>query len=121
VSVLVFDEIDANVGGRLGSVIGQKLRNLARQHQVLCITHLPQIAAYADRHLTVRKVVAGNRTDTSVRLMSGEERIDELAEMIGGPRTSDVTRAQARELLGAADEGKKEAPAKSRRKTVAKN
>ena len=59
ISVLVFDEIDANVGGRLGSVIGNKLRELAAHHQVLCITHLPQIASYADRHLTVRKEVAG--------------------------------------------------------------
>ena len=58
--MLVFDEIDANVGGRLGSIIGNKLRGLAEHHQVLCITHLPQIASYADRHLTVRKEVVGN-------------------------------------------------------------
>ena len=61
ISVLVFDEIDANVGGRLGSTIGSKLRHLAAHHQVLCITHLPQIASYADRHLTVRKEVVGKR------------------------------------------------------------
>jgi len=99
ISVLVFDEIDANVGGRLGSVIGRKLRGLAAHHQVLCITHLPQIASYADRHLTVRKVMARNDTQTSVRMVLGEERIGELAEMIGGPRVTDTTRAQARELL----------------------
>jgi DNA repair protein RecN (Recombination protein N) len=103
-SVLVFDEIDANVGGRLGSVIGRKLRGLAQHHQVLCITHLPQIACYADHHLTVRKAVQGNQTATSVRIMQGEERIEELAEMIGGSRTTDVTRAQARELLAAGAE-----------------
>src|SRR2546423_9849200 len=82
VSVLVFDEIDANVGGRLGSVIGAKLRKLAKHHQVLCITHLPQIASYADRHLTVRKQIAGETTQTSVRAMEGPDRLEELAEMI---------------------------------------
>ena len=102
VSVLVFDEIDANVGGRLGSVIGNKLRKLATQHQVLCITHLPQIACYADRHLTVRKDVAAGKTQTTVRLMDGGERLEELAEMIGGQRITDTTRAQAKELLEAA-------------------
>ena len=102
VSVLVFDEIDANVGGRLGSVIGNKLRKLAAHHQVLCITHLPQIASYADRHLTVRKEVAAGKTQASVRRMDGAERLEELAEMIGGQRITDTTRAQAKELLDAA-------------------
>jgi DNA repair protein RecN (Recombination protein N) len=102
VSVLVFDEIDANVGGRLGSVIGQKLRDLASHHQVLCITHLPQIASFAKRHLTVRKEVSGNKTTTSVRVMESDARIEELAEMIGGQRITETTRAQARELLDSA-------------------
>jgi DNA repair protein RecN (Recombination protein N) len=102
ISVLVFDEIDANVGGRLGSVIGQKLRALAGHHQVLCITHLPQIASYADRHLTVRKEVAGDRTDTKVRVVDGVERILELSEMMGGQRITETTRTQAQELLDAA-------------------
>ncbi len=102
ISVLVFDEIDANVGGRLGSVIGRKLRQLASLHQVLCITHLSQIASYADRHLTVRKQVQGDQTVTTVRLMEGDERITELSEMIGGQRITETTRAQARELLDAA-------------------
>ena len=69
VSVLVFDEIDANVGGRLGSAIGNKLRELANHHQVLCITHLPQIASYADWHLTVRKQTTGKTTSTTVRVV----------------------------------------------------
>lgn len=102
ISVLVFDEIDANVGGRLGSVIGNKLRGLAAHHQVLCITHLPQIASYADRHLTVRKEVAGGKTETTVRVMHDDERLQELAEMIGGPRVTETTRAQAKELLESA-------------------
>jgi DNA repair protein RecN (Recombination protein N) len=102
ISVLVFDEIDANVGGRLGSVIGGKLRRLATHHQVLCITHLPQIASYADRHLTVRKQSIDNGTVTTVRVANGPERLEELAEMIGGNRITDTTRAQAREILDAA-------------------
>jgi DNA repair protein RecN (Recombination protein N) len=102
ISVLVFDEIDANVGGRLGSVIGNRLRHLAAHHQVLCITHLPQIASYADRHLTVRKEVVDQKTQTTVRTMAGSERIQELAEMIGGQRITETTRAQAKELLDAA-------------------
>lgn len=116
VSVLVFDEIDANVGGRLGSVIGDKLKHLASHHQVLCITHLPQIASYADRHLTVRKQVANNQTETTVRLMEGPERLEELAEMIGGHHITDTTRAQARELLEAAQNGHVRSPAKPAKK-----
>jgi DNA repair protein RecN (Recombination protein N) len=103
ISVLVFDEIDANVGGRLGSTIGSKLRQLATHHQVLCITHLSQIASYADRHLTVRKEVIADETATTVRVMSGSERVQELAEMIGGTRITETTRAQAQELLDAAE------------------
>ena len=99
VSVLVFDEIDANVGGRLAAVVGHKLRQLAAHHQVLCITHLPQIASYADRHLTVRKAQQAGQTSTTVDPLDGEARLEELAEMIGGRTISDTTRAQARELL----------------------
>lgn len=102
ISVLVFDEIDANIGGRLGSIIGGKLKGLASHHQVLCITHLPQIACYADRHLTVRKEIANNKTETTVRIMQGEERLEEIAEMIGGQHITHTTRAQAKELLEAA-------------------
>jgi DNA repair protein RecN (Recombination protein N) len=102
VDVLVFDEIDSNVGGRLGSVIGNKLRSLADSHQVLCITHLPQIASYADRHFTVRKEVVDGKTESQVRRMEGTERLQEIAEMIGGHRITDTTRAQAQELLDVA-------------------
>ena len=99
VSVLVFDEIDSNVGGRLGSTIGRKLRELGEHHQVLCITHLPQIACFANRHLTVRKEVIGKTTQTTVRVMQGDERLHELAEMIGGTRITPTTLAQVAELL----------------------
>lgn len=102
VSVLVFDEIDSNVGGRLGAIIGSKLQALARHHQVLCISHLPQIASYADRHLTVRKEVVDGVTTTAVKEMTGSDRLEEIAEMIGGQRITDVTRKQAAELLDTA-------------------
>jgi DNA repair protein RecN (Recombination protein N) len=102
VSVLVFDEIDANVGGRMGSVIGEKLRDLAGVHQVLCITHLPQIAAFADRHLTIRKATQKNETVTTVTLMDGEPRVQELAEMISGKDVTPTSLAQAPALKGKA-------------------
>jgi DNA repair protein RecN (Recombination protein N) len=101
VSVLVFDEIDANVGGRLGSVIGHKLRDLGMHHQVLCITHLPQIACFADRHLTVRKTMSGQATATSVQPLDRDARLQELAEMIGGAQVTPTTLAQVQELLDA--------------------
>ncbi len=101
VSVLVFDEIDANVGGRMGTVIGEKLRALAGVHQVLCITHLPQIAAFADRHLTIRKQMAAGETVTTVAVMEGEMRVRELAEMTSGKVVTETALAQARELLEA--------------------
>ncbi|QNN22069.1 DNA repair protein RecN [Planctomycetales bacterium ZRK34] len=103
VSVLVFDEIDSNVGGRMGTVIGDKLRHLAAGHQVLCITHLPQIAAYADHHLRIRKVVDGRQTRTQVEALTDQSpRVDELAEMLTGKDATDTTRRQAREMLSRA-------------------
>ncbi len=115
VSVLVFDEIDANVGGRMGTVIGEKLRALSGVHQVLCITHLPQIAAFADRHLTIRKSVQKGESFTTVTVMQGDERVHELAEMITGKDVSETSLAQARELLTLAQT---KAPLKTAEKTV---
>jgi DNA repair protein RecN (Recombination protein N) len=102
VSVLVFDEIDANVGGRLGTTIGEKLRGLAAHHQVLCITHLPQIAAFADRQITIRKTTLNGESFTHVEILSGDQRVRELAEMITGKLVSETSLAQAKELLAAA-------------------
>lgn len=107
VSVLVFDEIDANVGGRMGAVIGEKLRDLAKIHQVLCITHLPQIAGFADRHITIRKAVQGDQTRTTVTQIEGDARLKELAEMIAGKDVSATSLAQARELIELAQRGRK--------------
>src|SRR5947199_3288656 len=78
VSTLVFDEIDANVGGRLGDVLGEKLAALGQTHQVICVTHLPQVASYARNQWTIRKVRRGTRTTTVVELLGEGERLDEL-------------------------------------------
>ncbi|HOI54261.1 MAG TPA: DNA repair protein RecN [Phycisphaerae bacterium] len=102
ISVLVFDEIDGNVGGRLGAVIGRKLAALADHHQVLCITHLPQIASFGRRQLTVRKETRDGRSFTRVEPLDGDRRVAELAEMISGRQVTETTLRQAREMLQAA-------------------
>ena len=95
---LIFDEIDQGIGGRVGAIVGQKLSTLARTHQVLCVTHLPQIAAYADKHLLVTKIVVGDRTVSQLHTLKGEERVAELAAMLGADSVSG--RQSALELLG---------------------
>lgn len=97
--VLVFDEIDANIGGRMGEVIGEKLSSIAKLHQVICITHLPQIACYADEHWKVSKFVKTGKTYSTIENMTGEHRIEEIADMIRGAEKTDITRKQAREML----------------------
>ncbi len=99
VPTLIFDEIDQGIGGRVGGVVGRKLWELARQHQVLCVTHLPQLAAYGENHLHVRKEVQDGRTLTRVEALQGETRITELAQMMG--EVSQGTLQSAREILGA--------------------
>ena len=100
--VLVFDEVDAGVGGAVAERVGATLGSLASQHQVLCITHLPQIAAHADTHYAVRKREAAGRTVTSVEPLSAAERVDEVARMAGGEKVTDATRKHARALLTSA-------------------
>jgi DNA repair protein RecN (Recombination protein N) len=98
---LVFDEVDAGIGGRAATVVGRKLQALGGRFQVLCITHLPQIAAAADTHFLIEKRVQGKRTMTSVARLSDEERVGELARMMGGSSAGPQARAGARELLAA--------------------
>ncbi|MFO0773961.1 MAG: DNA repair protein RecN [Nitrospiraceae bacterium] len=100
VPVLVFDEIDAGVGGAVATAIGIRLRALSRHHQVLCVTHLPQVAAQADRQFLVEKSVQGARTVTNVRELSGEDRTAAVAAMLGGQGDSLTMRRAAEELLG---------------------
>lgn len=97
---LVFDEIDQGIGGRVGGVVGQKLWQLGRSHQVLCITHLPQLAAYGEQHFQVQKMVKNGRTTTQVRRLGGEERLLELAGMLG--EVSEGTLRSASDLLQSA-------------------
>lgn len=102
---LIFDEIDQGIGGRVGAIVGQKLWGLARNHQVLCVTHLPQLAAFGDQHFRVEKKVRGGRTVTMVGPMTEEERRQELAQMLGG--VSAATLESAAELLRTAEAAKK--------------
>jgi len=97
VPCLIFDEIDQGIGGRVGTVVGEKLWHLARRHQVFCVTHLPQLAAFGDQHLLVRKTIVGDRTITEVQTLSGEQRVEELAQMMGN--LNPATLQSARELL----------------------
>jgi DNA repair protein RecN (Recombination protein N) len=96
---MIFDEVDAGIGGRVADVVGNRLHALASAFQVLCITHLPQIAAYADTHFQIEKRVEGNRTSTVVRRLDREGRVNELARMLGGASISEGLRASAREML----------------------
>src|SRR5437763_3478650 len=97
---LVLYEIDANVGGRLGDVLGEKLASLARTHQVICVTHLPQLASYAQHHWTIRKQPRGKRTVTTIALLADEsERLDELAAMLRGEARGETTRQEVAALL----------------------
>jgi len=102
VGTLVFDEIDANVGGRLGDVLGEKLAALGRTHQVICVTHLPQVASYARHQWTIRKTRQGRRTMTTIELLGDPERLDELASMLRGKSRSESTRQEALAMLTAA-------------------
>ncbi len=99
---LVFDEIDANIGGRLGDVVGQKLAALGQTHQVICVTHLPQVASYARHHWTIRKGKRGNRTATTIQMLGDEERLEELASMLRGEARGETTRQEAAAMLDAA-------------------
>ena len=99
---LVFDEVDAGVGGAVAEMVGRQLRTLAASRQVLCVTHLAQVAAQADRQLRVSKMTAGGATRTAVETLDAEERVEEVARMLGGAQITTRTREHAREMLEAA-------------------
>ena len=112
VSTLVFDEVDAGVAGRAAVEVGRRLARLARSHQVLVVTHLPQVAAYADRHLVVDRSGGGPASDSSVtssgvRAVEGEQRVIELARMLAGLESTETGRAHAEELLATAERDKR--------------
>ncbi len=97
--VLIFDEIDANIGGRMGRIIGEKLRLVSQSHQVICITHLPQIASYSEQHFKVNKFSRNSKTFVTIDILSTKERLEEIAEMIRGTEKTEVTRKQAKEMI----------------------
>jgi DNA repair protein RecN (Recombination protein N) len=120
---LIFDEVDAGIGGRVATVVGQKLASLGDRYQVLCITHLPQVAASGRTHFLIQKQTSGRRTMTSVQRLDREARVDELARMMGGADAGAQARGGAEELLQAAEakgeqrtKAKGESPQRRKRK-----
>ncbi len=99
IGTVIFDEVDSGIGGAVAEVIGSKLRDVAKDHQVICITHLPQIACFGETHFLVSKRVEGDRTNTAVTLLDKTERLDEITRMLGGVDITETTREHAREML----------------------
>ncbi|WP_263417648.1 DNA repair protein RecN [Terriglobus albidus] len=100
---LIFDEIDIGIGGRAAEAVGRKLKQLSKGQQVLCITHLPQIAAFADTHLVIEKTVKAGKTRTGVRETTREERVDEIARMLSGATITEASRKNAEQMIGEAE------------------
>jgi DNA repair protein RecN (Recombination protein N) len=100
VPTLIFDEVDSGIGGRVAEIVGQLLKQLGKRHQVMCVTHLPQVAAQADAQWQVSKAAHAGRTLSSIRALSEGERIEEIARMLGGVKITETTRKHAAELLG---------------------
>ncbi|MDM8568381.1 DNA repair protein RecN [Thiotrichales bacterium HSG1] len=99
VPILVFDEVDVGIGGRVAEIVGQLLNNLSQQRQVLCITHLPQVACQGQQHLQVNKTIHENSTHTSINLLNKQQRVEEIARMLGGIEITNQTLAHAEEML----------------------
>ena len=99
VGTVVFDEVDSGIGGAAAEVVGEKLKDVSRHHQVICITHLPQIACFGDTHFLVSKKVQGERTNAGVKLLSEGERLDEITRMLSGVEMTEKTRQHASEML----------------------
>ncbi|MGI8812463.1 MAG: DNA repair protein RecN [Pyrinomonadaceae bacterium] len=96
----VFDEIDAGIGGRIATAVGQKLKQLSASQQVLCVTHQPQVASMADRHFVIEKNIERSRTTISIRELANEERVEEIGRMLAGEKITEAARQNAREMLG---------------------
>jgi DNA repair protein RecN (Recombination protein N) len=95
----IFDEVDSGIGGAVAAVVGRKLKAISQARQVVCITHLPQVAAFADSHVRISKMVKAGRTVASMGGLAGDERVSEIARMLGGEKITDTTMAHAREML----------------------
>jgi len=99
VGTVIFDEVDAGIGGGTAEVVGQKLATLARYHQVICITHLAQIAKFGNHHFRIAKEVAQGRTRTAIEPLNSEERVREIARMLGGVKLTQATLDHAMEMV----------------------
>ena len=99
IPVMVFDEVDTGIGGKIAEVVGSKLKKIATEKQVFCITHLPQIAGKAISHFVVFKTVKEKRTYSSIRELSEQERVEEIARMSGGKKITETTLRHAREMI----------------------
>jgi DNA repair protein RecN (Recombination protein N) len=111
IPTLIFDEVDSGIGGGVAEIVGQQLRTLGADRQVLCVTHLPQVAALANHQLQVTKLSGEETTRTRIRLLAGKERVDEIARMLGGVKITRQTREHAREML---EQGQQEKPTRAR-------
>jgi DNA repair protein RecN (Recombination protein N) len=98
IPVMVFDEVDSGVGGGVAEIVGRRLAELGERAQVLCVTHLPQVASQADHHLRVAKLTDGETTRTTLKALIEAEKVEELARMLGGVEITGTTRAHAREM-----------------------
>jgi len=96
---MIFDEVDSGIGGAVAEVVGKKLRALGKQRQVMCVTHLPQVAAQGHHHFQVSKAVNGGSTHSAVSTLDEKARIEELARMLGGVEITKETRANAKQML----------------------
>ena len=101
VSTIIFDEVDTGIGGATAEIVGKKLQEVSKHHQVICITHLPQIVCFGDGHFLVSKRVSGNRTTTEINVLTEQERLDEITRMLGGVNITEKTREHAGEMLKA--------------------
>jgi DNA repair protein RecN (Recombination protein N) len=99
VTAFVFDEVDAGIGGRVADIVGRKLKQLSSTRQVLCVTHLPQVASHGAAHYRVEKQTDGKVSRTEVRPLTGKERVEELSRMLGGVEVTARTRAHAAEMI----------------------
>ena len=99
IPTMIFDEVDSGVGGGVAEMVGLKLRELGETRQVFCVTHLPQVASLADHHFRIFKISDGKATRTAITDLGDDERVEELARMLGGVQITDRTRAHAAEML----------------------
>jgi DNA repair protein RecN (Recombination protein N) len=99
VDTIIFDEVDSGIGGAMAGIVGRKLKEVSKRHQVICITHLPQIACFGDNHFLVSKRISGGKTNTQISVLSESDRLDEITRMLSGLKMTEKTREHAREML----------------------